>query len=166
MITTIRSIMVDHLKNLSSLSGLVESKNITDIDYNFEDLYNAKANFSAFPAISVQTQYMNLKDTMNNQDENLYTETVDIQIYQQVDVQKLKSKSASVRNKTITALRVLDTVKEAVVNDIRTLRGDVLGDVNVVLTNLGTLQDDVFSTEKNSKIYQVFLSFNITYQTT
>jgi len=166
MITSLRPIIVDHLQGLATLRGLVATKNITDIDYNFEDLYSASANsISSFPAISVKTQWMNLKDTVNNQDENLYTETLDIQIYQQVDSQKFRSKSAKVRDKSIIELRKLDAIKEAVINELRTIRGEVQGDINIVLTNLGTMQDDVFSTEKNRKIYQVFLSFNITYKT-
>jgi len=166
MITSLRPIIVEHLQDLPSLQSLVDSKNITDIDYNFEDLYSASANsISSFPAISVQTQWMNLKDTINNQNENLYTETLDIQIYQQVDSQKFRSKSPKVRNKSIYELRKLDAIKEAVTDELRTMRGDIQGDVNIVLTNLGTMQDNVFSTEKNRKIYQVFLSFNITYKT-
>lgn len=166
MITSLRPIIVEHLQDLPSLQSLVDSKNITDIDYNFEDLYSASANaISSFPAISVQTQWMNLKDTINNQNENLYTETLDIQIYQQVDSQKFRSKSPKVRNKSISELRKLDEIKEAVMDELRTMRGDIQGDVNIVLTNLGTMQDNVFSTEKNRKIYQVFLSFNITYKT-
>ncbi len=166
MITSLRPIIVEHLQDLPSLQSLDDSKNITDIDYNFEDLYSASANsISSFPAISVQTQWMNLKDTINNQNENLYTETLDIQIYQQVDSQKFRSKSLKVRNKSIYELRKLDAIKEAVTDELRTMRGDIQGDVNIVLTNLGTMQDNVFSTEKNRKIYQVFLSFNITYKT-
>ena len=162
---SLRPIMVDYLKTITAVTDNVKSKNITDIEYNFEDFGSSSANsVSAFPAISVQTQWMNLKDTVDSQSINLFTETLDIQIYQQVSQQKLKARSLSVRNKETTKLRVLDTIRQAVVDELRSLRGSVNSQIEVVLTNLGTLQDNTFTTDSNKKIYQVFLSFNITYK--
>ena len=45
MITSIRSIIVDYLKTVDSVNSIVDDR-ITDIDYNFEDLYGASANDS------------------------------------------------------------------------------------------------------------------------
>ena len=165
MIKSARAVVVDYLQQEPSVIALVDPKDIQDIDFEFEDLYNASANRFSFPAVSVQTSYMNFNDQLNCQDVNLYTETLDIAIYNQVDTTKLRSKSASVRAKAITEKRVVDQVRGIVQNAMRTLDGNLINEIDIQKVQINSASDSVFNTEANTKIYQSFFSINITYKT-
>lgn len=163
MITSIRSILVDYLKEVDSIKGIVGDK-ITDIDYNFEDMYGAQANDSMFPAISIESTGVVPEYATNCDDLNQYTEPLNIQLYQQVTTQRLRAKSDKVKEKAVAKLRDLDTLKEAVLNNLNSLRGslDFLVDVHMVrIINGGT--DSTFSNANKSTIYQTQISINITY---
>lgn len=165
MIKSARAVVVDYLQQEPSVIALVDPKDIQDIDFEFEDLYNASANRFSFPAVSVQTSYMNFNDQLNCQDVNLYTETLDIAIYNQVDTTKLRSKSASVRAKAITEKRVVDQVRGIIQDAMRTLDGDLISEIDIQKVQINSASDSVFNTEANTKIYQSFFSINITYKT-
>ena len=165
MIKSARAVVVDYLQQEPSVIALVDPKDIQDIDFEFEDLYNASANRFSFPAVSVQTSYMNFNDQLNCQDVNLYTETLDIAIYNQVDTTKLRSKSASVRAKAITEKRVVDQVRGIIQNAMRTLDGNLISEIDIQKVQINSASDSVFNTEANTKIYQSFFSINITYKT-
>lgn len=165
MIKSARAVVVDYLQQEPSVIALVDPKDIQDIDFEFEDLYNASANRFSFPAVSVQTSYMNFNDQLNCQDVNLYTETLDIAIYNQVDTTKLRSKSASVRAKAITEKRVVDQVRGIIQNAMRTLDGNLINEIDIQKVQMNSASDSVFNTEANTKIYQSFFSINITYKT-
>lgn len=165
MIKSARAVVVDYLQQESSVIALVDPKDIQDIDFEFEDLYNASANRFSFPAVSVQTSYMNFNDQLNCQDVNLYTETLDIAIYNQVDTTKLRSKSASVRAKAITEKRVVDQVRGIIQDAMRTLDGNLINEIDIQKVQINSASDNVFNTEENTKIYQSFFSINITYKT-
>jgi hypothetical protein len=162
MITSIRPIIVDYLKCVDSVNSIV-GDNVTDIDYNFEDLYSAKGNDLSFPAISIESVGLDPEYATNCIDTNQYTESLNLQLYQQVTTAHLRAKSDKVKNKAIEKVRVLDTLKEAVLNNLNELRGnlDYLADIKMVRILSAT--DSVFSTENNSKIYQTQISINITY---
>jgi len=163
MITSIRSIIVDYLKTVDSVNSIVGDK-ITDIDYNFEDLYGASANDSMFPAISIESTGLVPEYGINCDDLNQYTEPLNIQLYQQVNTQHLRAKSDKVKAKAVAKLRELDTLKEAVLNNLNSLRGNLsfLADIKMVrIVNGGT--DSTFSTANKSTIYQSQISINITY---
>jgi|TARA_R110000824_G_scaffold218492_2_gene405202 hypothetical protein len=163
MITSIRSIIVDYLKTVDSVNSIVDDR-ITDIDYNFEDLYGASANDSMFPAISIESTGAVPEYATNCDDVNQYTEPLNIQLYQQVTTQHLRAKSPTVKEKAVNKLRDLDSLKEAVLNNLNTLRGnlDFLVDIHMVrIINGGT--DSTFSTANKSTIYQSQISINITY---
>jgi hypothetical protein len=165
MIKSARAVIVDYLRQDASVLALLDAKDIQGIDFEFEDLYNASANRFSFPAISVTTSFMNMNDQIDCQDVNLYTETLDISIYNQVDTTKLRSKSASVRAKAETEKRKIDDVRSTVQGLLRLLTGDVLSEINVQKAQINTASDSVFNTDSNSKIYQSFFSINITYKT-
>jgi hypothetical protein len=165
MIKSARAVVVDYLQQEPSVIALVDPKDIQDIDFEFEDLYNASANRFSFPAVSVQTSYMNFNDQLNCQDVNLYTETLDIAIYNQVDTTKLRSKSASVRAKAITEKRVVDQVRGIIQDAMRTLDGNLISEIDIQKVQINSASDNVFNTEENTKIYQSFFSINITYKT-
>lgn len=165
MIKSARAVVVDYLQQEPSVIALVDPKDIQDIDFEFEDLYNASANRFSFPAVSVQTSYMNFNDQLNCQDVNLYTETLDIAIYNQVDTTKLRSKSASVRAKAITEKRVVDQVRGIIQDAMRTLDGNLINEIDIQKVQINSASDSVFNTEANTKIYQSFFSINITYKT-
>ena len=165
MIKSARAVVVDYLQQEPSVIALVDPKDIQDIDFDFEDLYNASANRFSFPAVSVQTSYMNFNDQLNCQDVNLYTETLDIAIYNQVDTTKLRSKSASVRAKAITEKRVVDQVRGIIQDAMRTLDGNLISEIDIQKVQINSASDSVFNTEANTKIYQSFFSINITYKT-
>ncbi len=165
MIKSARAVVVDYLQQEPSVIALVDPKDIQDIDFEFEDLYNASANRFSFPAVSVQTSYMNFNDQLNCQDVNLYTETLDIAIYNQVDTTKLRSKSASVRAKAITEKRVVDQVRGIIQDAMRTLDGNLISEIDIQKVQINSASDSVFNTEANTKIYQSFFSINITYKT-
>ena len=165
MIKSARSVMVDYLQQEANVIALVDPKDIQDIDFEFEDLYNASANRFSFPAVSIETSFMNFNDQLNCQDVNLYTETLDIAIYNQVDTTKLRSKSSTVRAKAIAEKRVVDTVRGTIQSAIRTLDGILIGEIDIQKVQINTASDSVFNTEANTKIYQSFFSVNITYKT-
>jgi len=161
MITSIRPIIVDHLKTVDSVKCLVDDR-ITDIDYNFEDLYGAKANDFVFPAISIES--VDLAPTYaTNCNVNQYTESLNFSLLQQVNAQHLRAKSPTVKAKEISKLRELDTLKEAVLNHLASLRGNLNYLVDIHMVRVLSASDSVFSTENKSKIYQVQISLNITY---
>ena len=165
MIKSARAVVVDYLQQEPSVIALVDPKDIQDIDFEFEDLYNASANRFSFPAVSVQTSYMNFNDQLNCQDVNLYTETLDFAIYNQVDTTKLRSKSANVRAKAEIEKRKVDEVRGLIQDNLRTLDGDLIAEIDVQKIQFNTASDSVFNTEANTKIYQSFFSMNITYKT-
>ena len=165
MIKSARAVIVDYLRQDASLLALMDAKDIQDIDFEFEDLYNASANRFSFPAVSVTTSYMNFNDQLNCQDVNLYTETLDFAIYNQVDTIKLRSKSANVRAKAEIEKRKVDEVRGLIQDNLRTLDGDLITEINVQKIQFNTASDSVFNTEANTKIYQSFFSMNITYKT-
>mgnify|MGYP006204689197 FL=1 len=94
MITSIRSIIVDYLKTVDSVNSIVDDR-ITDIDYNFEDLYGASANDSMFPAISIESTGAVPEYATNCDDVNQYTEPLNIQLYQQVTTQPTSHNSTN-----------------------------------------------------------------------
>ena len=86
-----------------------------------------------------------------------------LQLYQQVTSAHLRAKSDNVRNKAIAQVRVLDTLKEAVLNNLNAFRGNLNYKANIQMVRILSATDSVFSTENNSKIYQTQISLNITY---
>ena len=162
MITSIRPILVDYLKCVDSVKALV-GNNITDIDYNFEDLYSAKGNDLAFPAISIESVGLDPEYATNCIDVNQYTESVNLQLYQQVTSSHLRAKSDKVKNKAVEKLRELDNLKAVVLNDLNKLRGNLEYLVDIHMVRILSATDSVFSTENKSKIYQTQISINITY---
>ena len=162
MITSIRPILVDYLKCVDAVADIV-GENVTDIDYNFEDMYSAKGNELVFPAISIESVGLDPEYATNCIDLNQYTESVNLQLYQQVTSAHLRAKSDKVRNKAIAQVRVLDTLKEAVLNNLNALRGNLDYKANIQMIRILSATDSVFSTENNSKIYQTQISLNITY---
>ena len=165
MIKSARAVIVDYLRQNANVTALVDSEDIQDIDFEFEDLYNASANRFSFPAVSVQTSFMNLNDQLNCKDVNLYTETLDFTIYNEVDTTKLRSRSASVRATAEAEKRKVDTVRATLQNEIRVLDGDLISEIDVQKIQINTASDSIFSTDSNTKIYQSFFSINITYKT-
>ena len=83
MITSIRPIIVDYLKSVDAIKSIV-GDNVTDIDYNFEDLYGAQANALSFPAISVEEVGLDPEYSTNRLDMNQYSEPLNLTLYQQV----------------------------------------------------------------------------------
>ncbi len=162
MITSIRPIIVDYLKCADSVTDIVDD-NITDIDYNFEDMYSAKANELVFPAISIESVDLSPEYATNCIDLNQYTESLNIQLYQQVTTAHLRAKSDKVKNKAIKELRILDALKEAVLNNLNALRGNLNYLADIQMVRILSATDSVFSTENHSKIYQTQISLNITY---
>jgi hypothetical protein len=165
MIKSARAVMVDYLRQNASVTALVDAEDIQDIDFEFEDLYNASANRFSFPAVSVETSFMNLNDQLNCKDVNLYTETLDFTIYNQVDTTKLRSRSASVRATAEAEKRKVDTVRAIIQEELRVLDGDLISEIDVQKVQINTASDSIFSTDSNTKIYQSFFSINITYKT-
>jgi len=165
MIKSARAVLVDYLKQDAGIIALVDTKDIQDIDFEFEDLYNASANSFSFPAVSVQTSSMNFNDQINCHDVNLYTETLDVFIYNQVDTTKLRSKSESVRNTAIAEKRKIDTVRGLIQDNLRSLTGNILSEIRIDKIQFNATSDGVFNTEANTKIYQSFFSLDITYKT-
>ena len=165
MIKSARAVVVDYLRQEPSVLAFMDAKDIQDIDFEFEDLYNASANRFSFPAVAVTTSYMSFNDQLNCHDVNLYTETLDISIYNQVDTTKLRSKSSSVRAKAETEKRKIDEVRGTIQDLLRVLDGDVITEIDVQRVEITTTSDAVFNTEANTKIYQSFFSINITYKT-
>lgn len=161
MITSIRPIIVDYLKTVDAVNSLVSDR-VTDIDYNFEDLYSAKANDFVFPAISIESVDLS-PEYATNCHMNQYTESLNLTLLQQVNTQHLRAKSQTVKEKEVKKLRELDELKEAVLNDLDYLRGNLnyLADIHMV--RVLSASDSVFSTENKSKIYQIQISLNITY---
>lgn len=161
MITSIRPILVDHLQTVDSIKCLVGDR-ITDIDYNFEDLYSAQANDFVFPAISIES--VGLDPTYaTNCIVNQYTESLNLTLLNQVSTQGLRAKSKSVRANAVKKLRELDTLKEAVLNYLTALTGNLDYLVDIHMVRILSASDSVFSTENKSKIYQIQISLNITY---
>ena len=76
MTKSARAVMVDYLRQNANVTALVDSEDIQDIDFEFEDLFNASANRFSFPAVSVQTSSLSFNDQLNCKDVNLYTETL------------------------------------------------------------------------------------------
>ncbi len=165
MIKSARAVIVDYLRQNANVLALVDAEDIQDIDFEFEDLYNASANRFSFPAVSVETSYMNFNDQLNCHDVNLYTETLDIAIYNQVDTTKLRSRSASVRAKAEIEKRKVDQVRGLIQDELRPLDGEIINEINIQKIQFNTASDAIFNTEANSKIYQSFFSINITYKT-
>ena len=165
MIKSARAVLVDYLRQNTNVLALVDAENIQDIDFEFEDLYNASANGFSFPAVSVQTSYMEFNDQINCHDTNLYTETLDVSIYNQVDTTKLRSRSASVRQKAETEKRKVDLVRGTIQDELRPLDGDLISEIDIQKIQFNTASDAIFNTEANTKIYQSFFSINITYKT-
>jgi hypothetical protein len=165
MIKSARAVIVDFLRQDASVLALVDAEDIQDIDFEFEDLYNASANRFSFPAVSVTTSFMGFNDQLNCQDVNLYTETLDVTIYNEVDSTKLRARSASVRAKAETEKRKVDEVRGVIQDVLRPLDGALISEIDVQKIQFNTASDDVFSTEANTKIYQSFFSVNITYKT-
>ena len=165
MIKSARAVIVDYLRQNANVIALVDSEDIQDIDFEFEDLYNASANRFSFPAVSVQTAFMNFNDQINCHDVNLYTETLDISIYNQVDTTKLRSKSANVRARAEAEKRKVDEVRGVIQDEMRVLDGDLIGEIDIQKIQFNTVSDSTFNTESNTKIYQSFFTINITYKT-
>jgi len=65
MIKSARATIVDYLRQDAGLLAVMDAKDIQDIDFEFEDLYNASANRFSFPAVSVTTSYMSFNDQIN-----------------------------------------------------------------------------------------------------
>jgi len=162
MITSIRPILVDYLKCVDAVADIV-GENVTDIDYNFEDMYSAKGNELVFPAISIESVGLDPEYATNCIDLNQYTESVNLQLYQQVTSSHLRAKSDKVKNKAVEKLRELDNLKAVVLNDLNKLRGNLEYLVDIHMVRILSATDSVFSTENKSKIYQTQISINITY---
>lgn len=162
MITSIRPVLVDNLKCVDSVNSIV-GQNITDIDYNFEDLYGAKANDLSFPAISIESVDLDPEYSTNCIDMNQYTESLNLALYQQVNPSRLRSKNTSVKEREIKKLRDLDELKENVLNYLNQLRGNLEYKVDVLMIRILSATNSVFSTENKSKIYQTQISLSITY---
>ena len=162
MITSIRPIIVDYLKTVDAVNEIV-GDNVTDIDYNFEDLYGAQANSLSFPAISIEDVSLDPEYSTNCIDMNQYSESLNLSLYQQVNTSHLRSKVKSVKDKETNKLRVLDTLKEAVLNDLNALRGNMDFKANILMVRILSSTNSVFNTDNKSKIYQTQISINITY---
>jgi hypothetical protein len=162
MITSIRPIIVDYLKTIDSVKSLV-GDNVTDIDYNFEDLYGAQANALSFPAISIEAVSLDPEYSTNCIDMNQYSESLNLSLYQQVVTSRLRSKNANVKAEETEKLRILDTLKEAVLNNLNALRGDMNYKANILMVRILSSTNSVFNTDNKSKIYQTQISINITY---
>ena len=108
---------------------------------------------------------MNLNDQLNCKDVNLYTETLDFTIYNEVYTTKLRSRSASVRATAEAEKRKVDTVRATLQDEIRVLDGNLISEIDVQKIQINTASDSIFSTDSNTKIYQSFFSINITYKT-
>ena len=162
MITSIRPIIVDYLKTVDAVNEIV-GDNVTDIDYNFGDLYGAQANALSFPAISIEDVDLDPEYSTNCIDMNQYTESLNLSLYQQVVTSRLRSKNANVKAEETEKLRVLDTLKESVLNNLNALRGDMNYKANILMVRVLSSTNSVFNTDNKSKIYQTQISINITY---
>ena len=162
MITSIRAILVDYLKQVDSVNEIVEDR-ITDIDYNFEDLYGASANSSDFPAISIEAVDLQPEYATNCKDMNQYSESVNLMLYQQVTTQHLRAKSESVKNKAVEKVRKLDELKASILDNLNLLRGNFENRAEIHMVRVLSSTDSVFNSANKSTIYQAQISLKITY---
>lgn len=163
MILSARAAVVDYLRETPNITSFVDAQNIQDIDYEFEDFYNASGNNFSFPAVSVQTSFMNFNNQINCQAVNLYTETLDVSIYNQVNTSHLRG-AQSVRNQAELEKRKIDSVRATIQSELLLLDGSYGNLINICKVEITNTSDSVFNTEDNSKIYQSFFSVNITYK--
>ena len=156
-----RASLVDDFIAESTINALVDTR-VFDMFFEFEDFLNSKANaISSFPAITIESD---TGDTENNLDshDNLQFETLSITIYQQVNLQKLRSRQQAVRNKERDIKRQVDAVAEAVKAYILDKRG-VIDTYFLRRSHISNDSDGVFETEGNREIVTREISYVVTY---
>jgi len=156
-----RASLVDDFIAESTINALVDTR-VFDMFFEFEDFLNSKANaVSSFPAITIESD---TGDTENNLDshDNLIHETLSITIYQQVNLQKLRAKNPTVRNKERDTKRQVDTVADAVEAYILDKRG-VIDTFFLRRSHISNDSDGVFETEGNREIVTREISYVVTY---
>ena len=158
---SLRSDIVDGLIANAGINALISGK-CYDRFYEFEDFLNQAPNVNNFPAITVESDE---DENEQNQDghDNIKNAKLTVTCYTQVDLNKLRSRSATVRNSQKTIKRSLDTLTALVVTYLNTLSGTLGGSFirNSHVEN--GAQDGVFETEGNREIIQTQISLNVIY---
>ncbi len=156
-----RASLVDDFIAESTINALVDTR-VFDMFFEFEDFLNSKANaISSFPAITIESD---TGDTENNLDshDNLKFETLSITIYQQVNLQKLRSRNPTVRTAARDNKRQVDTVADAVTAYILDKRG-IIDTYFLRASHISSDSDGVFETEGNREIVTREISYVVTY---
>ena len=156
-----RAALVDDFKAESTISDLVSTR-VFDMFYEFEDLLNRKANaIGNFPAITIESETGETENNLDQHD-NLKFETLTITCYQQVHLQKLRSRSQTIRDAQRDILRQVDTLAAAVTDFILDKTG-IIGDYYIRASHISSDSDGVFESEGNREIVTREISYVVTY---
>jgi len=157
-----RASLVDDFIAEGTISALVDTR-VFDMFFEFEDFLNSKANaISSFPAITIESDTGETENNLDSHD-NLIHETLSITIYQQVNLQKLRSRQQTVRNKERDTKRQVDTVADAITAYILDKRGVIDAAYYIRSSHISSDSDGVFETEGNREIVTRELSYVVTY---
>jgi len=156
-----RSAFVDDFRantDITDLTGL----RIFDEFYEFEDFLNQKANMvGSFPAITIESDSWEQENNLDGHDQ-LIAGSFTITLYSQVNLQKMRSRSATVKAAQRQIIQDLDSLNDIVVSYINDKRG-TLGAYYMRAPHITSVSDGVFETEGNRKIVTKEITFNITY---
>lgn len=158
---SLRSAIVDGLIADNDINALINGR-CFDRFYEFEDFLNQKPNASKFPVITVESEESENEQNMDGHD-NLNVALLTVTCYTQVHLQKLRSRSASVRNGQKTLMRSLDTLSDLVVTYLNTLTGN-LSSYFIRNSHVDNgAQDGIFESQDNRQIVSTQISLEVIY---
>ncbi len=138
---SLRAALVDDLKTVTAITDIVGDR-ITDMFYEYEDFLNSSVNsVNKFPAVSVDADSYEVENNVTGHD-NLINGYYTITCYQVVNLSKMRSRSATVRNKERDKLRQVDTLAQARVDYLLDKRG-VIGSYYMRKPHIEAVSDGV-----------------------
>ena len=137
---SLRSAIVDGLITDSGINSIINGR-CFDRFFEFEDFLNQKPNANQFPVVTVEAETDEVEQNQDGHD-NYKTASFTITTYTQVNLQKMRSRSSSVKNTQKSIIRNLDNLNSHVDNGS---------------------QDGVFETQGNRQIVSTTISLEIIY---
>jgi hypothetical protein len=161
---SLRAALVDDLKTVTAITDIVSDR-ITDMFYEFEDFLNSSANsVNKFPAVSIEADGYEVENNVTGHD-NLINGSYTITCYQIVNLSKMRSRSATVRNKERDKLRQVDTLAQAIVDYLLDKRG-VIGSYYMRKPHIEAVSDGVAESDDNREVVTRDINFSIMYSKT
>lgn len=158
---SLRAALVDDLKTVTAVTDIVGDR-ITDMFYEFEDFLNSSANsISKLPAVSIEADSYEPENNITGHD-NLINGSYTITCYQVVNLSKMRSRSATVKNKERDKLREVDTLAQAIVDYLVDKRG-TLGSYYLRKPHIESVADGVSESDDNREVVTREINFSITY---